>query len=283
MKIEIDHATFCVSSLDELRKVFADAGLATDYGGPHANGITHMALLGFEDGSYLELIAPLKSETSASGLMAGWAKLMRSDAGACAWAIRTSKIQAEVDRLQAAGIKVTSPERGGRKKIDGTDLTWQTAAAGPGAAGALLPFMIQDETSRDLRVCPSQGARDTGLTGIGMVILGVANLTAAIQLFRKAYGWPEPDIEEHHELEASLSYFPGTPVILATSRDHRSWFASRLERFGDCPLAFLLGTPNLEVASKRFGLIRPDIWFRRRVAWFDDKKLHGARLGVVQL
>jgi len=116
-----------------------------------------------------------------------------------------------------------------------------------------------------------------------MVILGVANLNAAIQLFRKAYGWQEPEIEEHHEPEASLSYFPGTPIILATPSDHRSWFASRLERFGDCPLAFLLGTPNLEVASKRFGLVRSDIWFRRKVAWFDDKKLRGARLGVVQL
>jgi len=30
MKIEIDHVTLCGSSLDELRKAFADEGLATD-------------------------------------------------------------------------------------------------------------------------------------------------------------------------------------------------------------------------------------------------------------
>jgi catechol 2,3-dioxygenase-like lactoylglutathione lyase family enzyme len=282
MKIEIDHVTFCSSSLDELRKAFADAGLGTDYGGPHANGVTHMALLGFDDCSYLELIAPMKPETSGSGLMAGWAKLMQSDAGACAWAVRTSKIQDEVERLRAAGIAVTLPEHGGRKKVDGTALRWQTAAAGPGAAGALLPFMIQDETSRDLRVRPSKGARDTGLTSIGMVILGVGDLDAAIRWFRRAYGWAAPEIEEHQELGARLAYFPSTPVMLATPLDDHSWLASRLEHFGDCPLAFLLGTPDVEVASNRFQLVRRDIWFCRKVAWFDDKKLHGARLGVVQ-
>jgi len=282
MKIRIDHVTLCSSSLDASRKAFADAGLVTDYGGPHANGATHMALLGFEDGSYLELVAPLKSEPTASGPMSGWTKSMRSDAGACAWAIRTSNIQEEVDRLQAAGIEVTAPEHGGRKKIDGSALRWQTAAAGPGAAGSLLPFMIQDETSRDLRVRPSEDVRDTGLTGVGVVILGVARLNAAIQLFRTAYGWPEPQIEEHQDPGARLAHFPDTPVTLATPLDSRSWFASRLERFGDCPLAFLLATPDVDVASKRFGLVRAGTWFRRKVAWFDDSKLHGARLGVIQ-
>ena len=99
MKIEIDPVTLCGSSLDELRKAFADAGLATDYGGPHANGGTHPALLGFEDGSHLELVAPRKPGTGASGLMAGWAKLMQSDAGACAGAVGTSKIQQEVGSM----------------------------------------------------------------------------------------------------------------------------------------------------------------------------------------
>ena len=282
-KIEIDHGTFCSSSLDELRKAFAEAGLTTHYGGPHANGATHMALLGFKDGSYLELIAPMKPETSGSGLMAGWAKHMHCDAGACAWAIRTSKIQNEVDRLRAEGITVTSPEQGGRKKIDGAVLSWQTAAAGPGSAGALLPFMIQDETSRDLRVRPSEGVLDAGLTGIGIVILSVANLNASIQLFRKAYGWPEPEIEEHQEPGARLAYFPNTSVVLATPLDSRSLLASRLERVGDCPLAFLLATRDIEVASRRFRLVRADTWFHRKVAWFDEKKLRGARLGVIQL
>lgn len=49
--IRVDHASVRGRDLAAMRKVFADAGLAPDYGGPHASGITHMALLGFEDGS----------------------------------------------------------------------------------------------------------------------------------------------------------------------------------------------------------------------------------------
>ncbi len=191
MRIEIDHVTFCGSSLEELRKAFADAGLVTEYGGPHANGVTHMDLLGFQDGSYLELIAPMSRE-AGSGMMAGWSQLMNADAGACAWAIRVANIQEEVNRLGAAGIPVTTPERGGRTKMDGTALRWRTAAVGPGAAGALLPFMIQDETSRELRIQPSPGIGGTGLSGVAIVILGVLDLDAAIALFRKAYGWDAP-------------------------------------------------------------------------------------------
>jgi len=74
----------------------------------------------------------------------------------------TSNIQQEVERLKAASIEVTAPEPGGRKKIDGTTLRWQTATAGP-ALRSLLPFMIQDEPT-GLRVPPSRTIPEIGLT-----------------------------------------------------------------------------------------------------------------------
>jgi hypothetical protein len=279
MKITIDHVTFCGSSLDELQKAFSDTGLTTEYGGPHANGVTHMAFIGFDDGSYLELIAPMKCAESASGVMSGW---MQADAGACAWAVHTSSIQEEVDRMKGAGVVVTAPEPGGRKKIDGTTIRWQTAAVGPGAAGALLPFMIQDETPRDLRVRPSANMRNTGLIGVEMVVLGVKDLSAAVTSFRRAYGWDAPLMEERRQFPARLAHFQNTPVMLAASYDERSWLAARLDRFGDCPLAFVLRTPDLSRVSKRLRLVRADTWFGRKLAWFDESQLHGARLGVVE-
>lgn len=59
MQLKVDHASVCGPDLEPMRQAFASVGLVTDYGGPHAS-VTHMALLGFEDGSYLELIAPQK-------------------------------------------------------------------------------------------------------------------------------------------------------------------------------------------------------------------------------
>jgi hypothetical protein len=282
MHINIDHVTICGSSLDELQKAFANAGVVTEYGGPHANGVTHMALAGFEDGSYLELIAPISPTESASGLMAGWMKMMAVHGGPCAWAIRTANIQKEVDRLKTVGLAVTSPERGGRKTLSGTGLRWQTASLGPGGAGAILPFMIQDETSRGLRVTQSETARKAGITGVGAVIIGVRDLQAAISLFMKSFGWNPPESETHDSFGATLAYFPNSPVMLATPLDRSSWLASRLELFEDRPAAFLLRTNDLGSISKRLGLIDTDSWFGRKLAWFDESELRGARVGVIE-
>jgi len=282
MKITIDHVTLCGSNLEKMQQAFTDAGLTAMYGGPHVNGVTHMSVIGFEDGSYLELIAPIHQDAGASGMMSGWMKLMLADAGACAWAIHTSGIQQEVERLRAAGIAVTTPEAGGRKKVDGTTLRWQTATVGAGAAGAVLPFMIQDETPRELRVQPSPKIRDTGLTGVAIVVLGVRDLDAAIASFRKAYGWEKPQIEEQKQFGAKLAHYTGTQVILATPSDKQSWLSEYLDRIGDCPVAFLLGTSNINQASQRFHLVRVDTWFGRKMAWIDETKLRGARVGVIE-
>lgn len=282
MTLKVDHASVCGSDLDPMRQAFASVGLPTDYGGPHANGVTHMALLGFDDGSYLELIAPMKSTDHASGMMSGWDKLMSGNAGPCAWAIGTSGIHAEVARLKSAGIKTTGPEPGGRKKPDGTQIGWETASVGTGAPGATLPFMIEDKTPRNLRVQPSAGLKGSGLTGVTVVILGVKDLEASVALFRKAYGWPAPQMAEAKDFEAKIANFPGTPVMLAAPLDKLSWLAERVDRFGESPVAYLLGTADIVAASKRFALANSSQWFGRHLAWFEREKLTGMRIGIIE-
>ena len=278
MRIKVDHASVCGPELEPMRQAFASLSLATDYGGPHANGVTHMALLGFDDGSYLELIAPV---TAGKVEGSDWGKLMAADAGACAWAIGTSDIQGETARLKNLGIEVKGPNAGSRKRPDGTVLEWQTAMVGHGVAGATLPFMIQDKTPRRLRVQPSASVKGPALTGIEIVVLGVEDLDAAIALFRKAFGWPAPSIEEHKDFGAKMAHFAGTPVILAAPLDNASWLAQRLRKFGDAPVAYLLATADLGAASKRFSLSVPTVWFGRNVGWFSEGKLKGVRLAVI--
>ena len=55
--LHVDHVTIAGRDLKALRAEFASAGIRTDYGGKHTNGLTEMALASFADGSYLELIA----------------------------------------------------------------------------------------------------------------------------------------------------------------------------------------------------------------------------------
>ena len=103
--LELDHVSVCGSSLETLRQAFADVGLVPDFGGPHSNGVTHMAAVGFDDGTYIELIAPVKAGVTTGS---EWAKFMGEDAATCAWAVGTNVLVQEVDRLKKAGIAVTT-------------------------------------------------------------------------------------------------------------------------------------------------------------------------------
>lgn len=276
--LNLDHASICVSNLEPMRQAFAESGLATDYGGPHANGVTHMALLGFDDGSYLELIAPQKPGVTEGS---NWARLMAGDAGTCAWASEPQDIQSEVARLKTLGIPVKGPEPGSRKRPDGLSIEWMTAELGNGSPGSTLPFLIEDRTPRNWRAQPSASTKGSGLTGIEFAVLAVSDLNASISLFRKAYGWSEPLVEAHSEVGAKLAYFPGEPVILASPTDSRSWIGERLQKFGEGPAAFLLTSPDVSGAAKKFKLAGSKPWFGQRVMWFDSKKLNGARLGAI--
>ena len=277
--LKVDHASICASQLEPLRAAFANASLATDYGGPHASGGTHMASLGFDDGSYLELIAPMKPGGADDS---PWGKMIASDAGTCAWAIASNDIQSEAARLKQAGIPVEGPAPGSRQRPDGKTIRWQTAQIGPGGAGSVLPFMIEDKTARELRVKSSASVKGSGLAGISVVVIGVTDLNASIALFRKAYGFSEPKTEEQKNFGARLAYFPGTSVMLATPLSNEGWLAKRLETYGNSPVAFLLGTSNPTEAGRRFALTDRGTWFGKNVQWFDPDKLHGVRLGVME-
>lgn len=276
--LNIDHVSVCGSNLDAMQQAFASAGLTTDYGGPHATGGTHMALLGFDDGSYIELIAP---QAGVQGDGGGWGKLMADNAGPCAWAVEPKDISEEVTRLKSVGMVVEGPTMGSRKKPDGMNIEWDTAKVGSGAPGATLPFLIQDRTPREWRVATSKSVHGSGLSGVEVAVIGVNDLNTAIARFRKAYGWAAPLTEDHGDFEAKLAYFPGEPVILAAPSGGHSWLADRLQKDGESPVAYLLATQDLNGAMKKFHLSGARNWFGQRVTWFDGKKLNGVRLGVI--
>jgi hypothetical protein len=274
--LEIDHVSVCGSNLDALRQAFADVGMTPDFGGPHGNGITQMAIIGFDDGSYIELIAPVKPGASAGS---DWAKFMSDEAVTCAWAVGTNVLLQNVDRLKKSGIPVTAPERGSRKRPDGMSVEWMTADVGSGTPGSTLPFIIEDETPRAWRVQTSASVQGAPVSGVENVVIGVSNLDASIALFRRAYGWADPIIETQKDI-GKLAYFPGEPVILATPTGG-GWLSEHLAKFGESPVAYLLNARDFAAAVKKYRLSGNKTWFGQKVAWFDVGKLKGVRLGVI--
>jgi Glyoxalase-like domain len=274
--LELDHTSICGSNLDTLRQAFTDAGLTPDFGGPHGNGITQMAALAFDDGSYIELIAPIKAGAAAGS---DWAKFMDGDAATCAWAAGTNVLLQEVDRLKKAGVAVTTPEHGSRKRPDGMAVEWMTAAVGSGTPGSTLPFMIEDQTPRAWRVQTSESVKGAPVSGIESVVVGVNNLDAAIAMFRKAYGWSEPLVENQKDF-GKMAYFPGEPIILA-SPSGGGWLSERISKYGESPAAILLSAKDFPAAIKKYKLSGNKTWFGQKVAWFDASKIKGVRLGVI--
>jgi catechol 2,3-dioxygenase-like lactoylglutathione lyase family enzyme len=270
--MRVDHITVAGKALTELRKTFGDAGFPTEYGGRHSNGITEMALSSFPDGSYLELIAPI---TGADASPHYWGAFMAKNAGPCAWAIRSTNLQPSITRLQTAGIAVAA-EKAGRKRPDGVELRWQTARVGPPPQGSFFPFMIADETARDLRAYPSGQPTSTAISGVRFVVVAVRDLAAAIAKYRAAFELPAPRQQDDPTLGAHLAWFPGAPAMLAAPSGDHTWLADRLKEFGEIPCAFVFGSHSRW--TKAVG--GESKWFSHSVLWLDSRAVGGARIAI---
>jgi hypothetical protein len=273
-QFHIDHVTVAGKSLEAMEKALSSVGKITaQYGGPHSNHATEMALASFPDGSYLELIAIQPKADPAAVEAHEWRKFMEADAGPCAWAIRPPDFEAEVARLRVAKVEVSEARKNGRKRPDGVQLDWETAQVGP-TNGGFFPFLIHDFTPRDNRAFPSGKPAAQGWTGIAKVVIAVRDLDAAIAQYRQAYWIDPPERQDDAEFGAKLAWFRGTPVVLASPLSAKSWLSARLESFGEAPCAFILGPRKgsyVMAGSK-------SKWFGHSVFWADAEQL-GWHLG----
>jgi len=252
----------------------ASVGLHWEYGGPHSNHATEMALISFPDGSYLELIALQANADPAAVKANPWAAQMQGDAGPCAWAVRLKDVAAEVKRLREAGVTVAEPEKSGRNRPDGIRLDWQTAQVGPEPRGTFFPFLISDTTPREKRAFPSGKPTTRDFSGVTRIVIVVRDLDESIKRYRAAYGLQAPIKQVDAAFGAQLALLGGTPVVLAQPLAPGSWLSDRLDKFGEGPCAFVLG------ARKRSGYATASKtrWFGVDISWLDADKL-GWHLG----
>lgn len=277
--MKIDHVSVAGSELERLEGAFAESEMNAVYGGPHSSGLTKMSLLGFSDGSYIELISAVDPGAKPSI----WAKQIEFDGGPCAWAIEVDDIAAEVARARARGTTASGPHDYSRKRPDGVSVVWKLGFLGDEEPGAVLPFMIKDTTPREYRVKPSPSVSGPGavLSGVSRVVIGVNELAWPSSLFRKLYGWETP-VESRDIWEGiSLASFSGTPVVLAAPTG-RGWLRDRLNTFGPSPCAFLISSKDMPAAAERYPLEEPSPWFGDdELRWVAPLMRAGMMIGVV--
>jgi catechol 2,3-dioxygenase-like lactoylglutathione lyase family enzyme len=171
----IDHIVIAVRDLAAAAQDYARLGFTVTPGGEHTGGATHNALISFADGAYFELIAFREPDRPQEHKW--WARFAKGE-GTVDFALLSESVDFEGDRLKQAGIEIDGPHDGGRLRPDGQRIAWRNL--GLNATGAPLPFMIEDVTTRDLRV-PTGAAteHELSVTGIAGLVLLVADLERA--------------------------------------------------------------------------------------------------------
>jgi len=177
MSLPLDHVVVLVRDLEQTIADYTALGFTVQRGGTHTDGFTHNALIGFADGSYLELIAFLSPKPDHR-----WgAFAAQGHQGFVDFALLPPSVAEVVARVNAGGVAYQGPLDGGRTRPDGEMLRWQIGT--PPDSG--LPFLCGDLTPRALRVREGEIRQHAnGVTGVASLTVVVRDLAASVRRYR---------------------------------------------------------------------------------------------------
>jgi catechol 2,3-dioxygenase-like lactoylglutathione lyase family enzyme len=229
----IDHVAIVVDELESAIASYSRAGFTVVRGGKHPIG-THNALIAFADGSYLELIAFLKSNSRHP-----WQKALEKGSGIVDFCMGTDDLAADVDSMRRAGAKIGDPSPLTRNRPDGYHLGWVQAIPEPPFNGQ-VPFLIKDETPRHERV-PRERAHRNGASGIRTVAIAVDDPGETSRYYARVLGRPGAPVE-HRDLEGAGVGFTIGPneVELLASKSENGPLAQWIREHGQSPFEVVL-------------------------------------------
>lgn len=203
----LDHIVLVVLDLDTAVVDHRRRGFTVTPGGEHAGGLSHNALVGFADGSYLELFA-FHNLAAAVGKHS-WAPVAERGGGWADFALLSDDLIRDAAAL--GDLLARPPEDGGRTRPDGLAIAWRVARL-----HTSFPFLIQDLTARELRVPGGDAARQANrVTGVAKVVLGSRDPALVTDRCAALRGRGAPEIEiraaerDGVETSSSTSHEPG--------------------------------------------------------------------------
>lgn len=164
----IDHLVVVVKDLEQAAKDYEQLGFTVVPGGQHPVG-SHNALISFQDGSYLEIIAFYREAVDHRW----WDPLSKGERFVD-FCFQTDDLGGDTKKLKDAGAAINDPVPWSRKRPDGYELKWLLSLA-TGSHRGVAPFLIEDVTPRTERI-PQQFNHNNGITGIDKVIVAVGEL-----------------------------------------------------------------------------------------------------------
>ena len=210
MSIAFDHAIIVVEDLAAASDDYRSLGFTVLPGGTHAGGLTRNALIAFQDGTYVELLAFTTANTFSnlrglretrllpwvlrgrSALDRRFLPLAARGEGLADCAVAVTDVGAVADVLRRSGIAVDGPYPGARRRPDGVEIAWELAMP----QTPRLPFLIEDVTDRSLRVPSGRAARHAnGALGIAEARYRTpapGELAVELELLVTSSGGPRP-------------------------------------------------------------------------------------------
>ena len=189
--LALDHVVVVVRDLERAVVGYAAAGFTVVPGGRHPGRNTRNALVVFEDGAYIELIAydaPSPDER-------WWRVLEAHGEGLVDFALLPRDIAATIAAARERGLTGLADRPGGRTRPDGVRIEWQSARP----SSHDLPFLCADVTPRALRVPEGEVRRHgNGALGIAEVTVAVSDLRATLARYRAYLG---PDAVDGDEVQ----------------------------------------------------------------------------------
>jgi catechol 2,3-dioxygenase-like lactoylglutathione lyase family enzyme len=235
--MQLDHIIVAVRDLDQAMDDYRTLGFTVFFGGQHAGGKTHNALICLADGSYIELIAPTDPANPPDD-----SPYLGPGRGFAGYALLADNMDAQAKALKAQGFPILGPLPGGRKRADGQLLAWRILFL----EGSLSPFLIVDETPRTLRVPDDADklAHANGAAGIRELVVAVPDLTAATERYVAIFGQdPEPG-PAMDGAETRSFRLDGCRIVIAAATDETSSLAAYLREVGESPWLCRVTTEN---------------------------------------
>lgn len=187
MIIGLDHVVLVTLDLASTVAEWRERGFTVHMGGAHAGGLSENALVGFADGSYVELFA-FVDLARARGVH-HWAAVADRGGGWADFALGSNDLVRDVAAL--GDLVARPPENGGRTRPDGLRIAWRSARL-----VAPLPFLIQDVTGRELRVPSGEAAVHANRTrGIANVFVGARDAALITDRYARLRQRGAPHIE----------------------------------------------------------------------------------------
>ena len=185
---QLDHAVIAVHDLARASEDFRALGFTVTPGGEHPGRTSHNALVVFDDGAYIEIIAwraPAPQER-------WWRTLQAHGEGLVDHALLPGAVGPALAAAHARGLDtLRGPIPGGRHRPDGTHIAWESARHDTPD----VPFLCADLTPRALRV-PEGAARRhaNGATGAARVRVAAQDLERSAARWRALLG---PQVPVH--------------------------------------------------------------------------------------